>query len=103
MSIQNQTAADAVVELRRDPDAHRVVYVRGGEKITMLDLMAGEYRVRWLLGRGWTGNGFSEAHGSRERRDPMQVESAQRDAPAASLTIGRASDELESTSPFRLD
>lgn len=103
ISIQNQVAADAVVELRSDPDRRRVVYVRGGEKITMLDLMAGGYRVRLLLGRGWTGKGFSEAQAFRERRHPIQVEPAQRGMPGASLTIARTSDELESVTPFRLE
>lgn len=103
ISIQNQVAADAVVELRSDPDSRRVIYVRGGEKITMLDLMAGAYRVRLLLGRGWTGKGFSEAPAFRERRHPIQVELAQRGMAGASLTIARTSDELESVAPFRLE
>lgn len=103
MSIQNQTAADAVVELRSEPDRRRVLYVRGGEKITLLDLMAGEYRVRLLLGRGWTGRGFSDAQGYRARRLPMQVEAAQRGAPMASMVIVRTSDELDVVPPFRLE
>lgn len=101
ISIQNQLAADAVVELRSDPDWRRLVYVRGGEKITMLDLMAGEYRVRVLQGRGWTGEGFSEAAAFRERRHPMKVEAAPFGLPTALMQVARTSDELEAVPPFR--
>lgn len=103
LSIQNALAADAVVELRGDANLRRVVYVREGEKVTMLDLVAGEYRVRLLLGRGWTGKGFSESHGYRERRQPMQVRPMQQGTPTASLAITRGDDELASVAPFRLE
>lgn len=103
ISIQNETAADAVVELSSDPNRRRVLYVRGGEKITLLDLIAGEYRVRLLFGKGWTGRGFSDTQGYRARRLPLRVDAAQRGAPTASLTVARTSDELDVVPPFRLE
>lgn len=103
LSIQNRTASDVVVELTGEPDRRRALYVRGGEKITMLDLADGAYRVRLLMGRGWTGQSFSDAAGYRERRQPVQVEVSQRGAPLTAFTIESVSDELRSIPAFRLD
>lgn len=103
LSIQNHTAADVVIELTGEPDRRRALYVRGGEKITMLDLAEGAYRVRLLMGRGWTGQSFSDAAGYRERRHPVRVEVSPRGAPLTAVTIENVSDELRPIPAFRLD
>lgn len=102
LAIENRIRADAVVELTGASAAARAWYVRSGEKITLLDLASGEYRVRVLTGRGWDGRAFGDPVGFLVRREPLVLAARPREAPPA-VTVTGAGREFETVVAFALE
>jgi hypothetical protein len=73
LSIRSGLALDGVVELTHDAGHMRRFYLRRGEKITLLDLLPGTYRLRVALGSNWTGRWFGRTSATLERDRPISV------------------------------
>ena len=54
---------DAVVRMRSEAGSQRTLYVRRGEKLTMLDVAPGDYHVEMLFGSDWLGRAFGDPAG----------------------------------------
>jgi len=80
-ATRNGTRYDAVVLLDQGVDAERTFFVRSGEQVTFLDLLPGTYRLRVILGIGWTGRAFSRVAGHYEMPPATVV------APEGSLNV----------------
>lgn len=87
VSIRNVTAADAVVVMRSEPGNRRTLYVRRGEKITMLDVAPGDYHVEMLFGRDWLGRAFADPAGYVALTAPVRVHTAGADAAGAAIVL----------------
>lgn len=73
LTITNGATSDALVLLTADGGHHRALYIRRGERITLLDLVPADYRVRAALGHQWTGDAFAVVTTWIERRQPTRV------------------------------
>jgi hypothetical protein len=97
LSILNEIPRDAAIVLT-DAAGERMIYVRGGEKLTLLDVAPGTYRVRLTTGADWTPRGFARMPAYFERDQPLVV------ADGASLgtttLVLTASPALRSIAPF---
>lgn len=76
LSIRNDRRDDAVIVMRGDAGQGRTLYVRRGEKITMLDIAPGDYDVTVVLGRDWLGRAFAEPAAYLTLTSPIQVHEA---------------------------
>ena len=90
------------MELTHDAGHTRRLYLRRGEKITLLDLLPGTYRLRVALGTGWTGQWFGHTSSSLER-EPVTVVPGRPDASLETLTLVPGDDGLRATAPFGPD
>lgn len=71
--IQNGLPDDAVVVFSTGGRTQRVVFVRGGEKLTLLDLAPATVEVRVMAGREWTGRRFLRRASHFAREEPMRI------------------------------
>lgn len=102
LSIRNDATADAVIVMRGEREQRRTLYVRRGEKITMLDVAPGEYEIVLLLGTDWLGQNFAEPAGYLRRTTPVQVPAA----PGSSATVvvlASTSPDLRPIAPFLIE
>ena len=102
LSIVNSDGSDAVVALGDSTALSRLIYVRRGEKVTLLDVAAGEYNVRAMLGRGWDGHVFTTPAAHRERTAPLTISEGAGSRPGV-ITLAPAAGEFRSVSPFRFE
>ena len=75
------------MELAHDAGHTRRFYLRRGEKITLLDLLPGTYRLRVVLGSNWTGQWFGRTSATLEREQPIRVAPGAPGAPFEALTL----------------
>ncbi len=110
LSLTNQTGADSLVllspasatavETNRDAGA-RVIFIRRGEKVTLLDLVPGDYRVRLVLGAEWNGSRFARPSAHFARTMALTLADGPPTA-ATSLTLTRGGD-FQPVAPFTID
>jgi hypothetical protein len=73
LSLRSGLALDAVVELTHDAGHTRRLYLRRGEKMTLLDLVPGSYHVRVALGTDWNGRWFARTSATLELAQQVTV------------------------------
>lgn len=103
VSIRNVASADAVVRMRSEAGSQRTLYVRRGEKLTMLDVAPGDYHVEMLFGSDWLGRAFADPAGYVALTAPLRVHAAGADAAAAALVLVSSGSDVRAVAPFQLD
>ena len=103
LSIRSALNLDGVVELTHDAGHTRRFYLRRGEKITLLDLQPGTYRLRVALGTNWTGQWFGRTAATLERDQPTGVAQHSAGASFETLTLSRGDAGMRPAAPFGPD
>lgn len=110
LSMTNATGADGLVLLSPgaagSPESDsqtvtRVIFIRRGEKATLLDLAPGDYRVRLVLGADWQGTVFARPSAHFARASVLTLVDGPADV-ATSLTLTRGG-EFAPIAPFPID
>ena len=91
------------MELTHDAGHTRRFYLRRGEKITLLDLLPGTYRLRVALGTSWTGQWFGRTSTTLERDQPIAVAQVSAGASFEALTLLSGDGSLRPAAPFGPD
>ena len=73
LEIQNVSSHDALVQLIREGEIRRAIYVRSREGVRIHDVPSGEYVVQFSLGLGWNTDGhrFERYASYAEFVDPL--------------------------------
>ena len=103
LSIRSDLTLDGVVELRHDAGHTRRLYLRRGEKVTLLDLVPGSYQVRVALGTNWNGRWFAYTSATLELAQQVTVVQSGPGASFEALTLLPGDGSLRPAAPFGTD
>jgi hypothetical protein len=96
---RNDTASDPVIVLTSRDGLRRSLYLRRGEKFTLLDVAPASYGMRVLLGRNWGTAAFAQPAAFLELDQPLEIEAVQAGDPVQTVALRRP--RPDSTPPNR--
>lgn len=103
LSVRNDTMWDAVIVLRGEEGRYRALYLRQGEKVTLLDLAPSTYVLQLILGSGWTRGAFAKPAAFLEREEPLPIVSTKIGTPIEAVTLSGTRAGFRSIPAFRLE
>jgi DnaJ-like protein len=103
--VLNADRRDAVLVFVDAGGPTRAVYIRAGERVQMLDVAPGAFRIWAAAGQGWSGDHFTTDQMFQEIEEPLTF--ANNDSAAQTITIAApgtaTSTRLRARSPFPLN
>ena len=84
-------------------EGNPALILQRGEKVTLLDLLPGSYRVRVALGTNWTGRGFDHTSATLELDQPVTVVQSGPGTSFEAVTLLPGDGSLRPAAPFASD